>query len=798
MTLVKGPTCCPDGITGYGNPEEGIVVVGQFPNYNEMKTGLPFTGQDGELLNSTLKAVGWSRDRIYCTNSCCVHDLTRIDICRPRLIQEINSLHPRLVVTLGAVACENLFGMKIAKARGALLYRDGYRGLATWLPSAILQANTPKQQNDYAAEFVRDLKKIARYFGPNRKPPTRVNTSYILVTDIEQAQKILDFLPRDQIVTLDIETPIIDKEAKEADPYHQILCVGIGLADDTQYIFPEEILDKLNWPTDVQWSGWNLYGFDCVALRDRYNISIPIVHDGMLTSYVRDERTKYGTHKLKNNAREDAGADFYEEDEIRQSKENLYKYNGYDVAYNHRLLRYHLANFDEDDKKLYNDLLIPAANMYSEAQYTGCRIDIFKLFQLDVEFMCRAKDLEEELVADATSYGFPEDINPNSDKQVSRLFFQVLGIDPREVSYLTKGGTWSVDKDVLDRINHPWAAKLRLHRQLTDVRSRYLVGPQAQVKHDLKVHPKCWIPGAGTGRVSYSDPPVNQLPHRRTVGDLSRVREIFIPDSEDYVLLANDYSQIELWILWAFSGDSNLLADLTEPWSVTGKADYHSRTCLHGIPCPTHSLFCADCHQLVEICHCPKGFHLDAAHGCADCIKWEFDRDNQKHVNFGIPYGETAFGLMRPPPSGTGLARQECQNLIDAWYNHNKDVLAWQKSIEYILRTKGFIKTPFGRKRRFPIVLNTKQIRQAVNAPVQGTASDHTLSSAIELVPLIKPLDSRLLWTTHDDILLHVNRKHLQEVKEITKYVMEKPRLPDFPSIKVEQKEGANLYEVSP
>lgn len=801
VNMIHGPVCCADGIRGFGNPDSGIMFIGQNPAFHELENGIPFTGQDGELINQVLRSTGWSRDHVYCTNSCCTRDLTRIDVCYPRLEQEIQQFKPKLVVTLGSVACENVFGTKIARARGALLYRTTgtheYRGLATWLPSAITQSETPEAQNRFAAEFVRDLKKIARYFGPGREPPTRVTKPAIIIKDLQAAQSILDSLPRDELVTIDIETPIIDKEAKEADPYHKILCVGVGLKDDVQYIFPENIIGKLNWPRDVQWGGWNLYGFDMVALRDRHGIQLPIVHDGMLTSAVRDERTDLGTHKLKTNAREDAGADFYEEYETRDSFENLAKYNGFDIAYNYRLLKYHLHNFDEDDNKLYYNLLIPAANEYSDAQYTGCKINVKRLIELDMQFWARGEALTVELAEDAAVLGYPGRINPNSDQQVAKLFFDILGISTK-LSHRTKGGNrWSVDKNVLDNINHPWAAKLRLQRQVTDTRTRYLIGVRAQVKHDGKVHPKCWIPGAATGRPSYSDPAVQQLPHERTIGELSKVREIFCADDEDHEFIASDYSQIELWIMWAYSQDANLYADLTEPWQYSGRADYHSRTCVHGKICSEHMTICHECYLTLDMCNCIQGFKNHTQSGCPACVKWAFDRDNQKHVNFGIPYGETAFGLMRPPPIGTGLSFNECQALIDTWYQRNYGVLEWQRSIEYILRTKGFIKTPFGRKRRFPLVVNPKQIRQAVNAPIQGTASDYTLSSMIELMPMVKPLGARLLWTTHDEILLHSPKKRRKEIIDMMKYVMEKPRCDGFPSVKTEQKYGANLYEVA-
>lgn len=781
MQLEYGPKCCYDGIRGYGNKDSKVVFIGSGPAYNEMREGRPFVGPNGELLNQALMATGWNRNLVYCTNVICKPD-GDIDICRDRLVEELKEIQPVLFVTLGAVACEAVFGHKISKLRGFMLRNQfgtpGCFGMATWMPSAILQAEDP---SDFAAEFIRDLKKIKLFY--RTEPhirlavPPEVEKAPTIIYDAKQAQAILDNLPRDEFVTLDIETPILDKDDKLSDPFARILCVGIGLADDTQYVFPEVILDQLTFPKDVKYGGWNIYGFDAVALRARYGIEIPIANDGMLSSHVRDERPKYGTHKLKHNAREYAGAGFWEEDDTRKDFNSLAKYNGLDVAYNHRLLRYHTRSFDEDDRRLYYDLLIPAANMLSESQYYGVSVDIWKVLDLSLELGSKAVELDIQLREMAKDYGFPGDINIESSQQVSKLLFDILKIDPTVYSHRTKGGSWSVDKNVLDVIPHEWCGLLRKSRQVSDTLSRYVINANRQIKFDGKIHPKCWIPGTVTGRLSYSDPPVQQLPHARTIGDLSIVRSIFCADDDDHVLIEFDYSQIELWMMYAFSGDRNLYADLTEPWYVTGKPDYHSRTCEHGKPCLIHK--------------------EKKDNSCPVCLKWSFDRDNQKHVNFGIPYGETAHGLMRPPPIGTGLSLLENQKLINVWYARNSEFMQWIKSIEHTIKTTGVVTTPFGRKRRIPIVVNAKQLRQAVNAPIQSTASDYMLSSAVELWLILKQYDTRLLWLTHDSGLWHAPKKYLDKVIEIIKEIMEKPRIAGFPSVKTEYSYGQNLYEVS-
>lgn len=315
----------------------------------------------------------------------------------------------------------------------------------------------------------------------------------------------------------------------------------------------------------------------------------------------------------------------------------------------------------------------------------------------------------------------------------------------------------------------------------------YVAGTMQQIKWDGHAHPRPLIPGTRTGRPSYIAPPVNTLPHARSVGELSIVRSLFIPDNEDYLLMELDYEQIELYVLQALSGDQNMLTDLREPWAITGKPNYHSRTCetiIGGVPCPVHA---------------PKSDPR-----CAICVKWEFDRDAQKHVNFTIPYGGTAMSLHRPPPLGTGQPLIICQGYIDAWYDRNTDVLRWQLETQQQLIDNGFVETCFGRKFRSPLVLNSKQLRQIINAPVQSIASDYTLTSAIELHNRLRPESGRLpygdltriLWTTYDSMLLHVHKDYADEVEALAISIMIKPKGPGLPSVAVDVTKGENLYDV--
>lgn len=808
-------TCCPGGVVGDGYIHKGIVFIGIEPGETELRIGLPFQGESGRLLNACLEATGWKREWCYCTNLCCQYTgghptNMQLSVCRPRLLKELEAARPRLIITLGALACVEIFGQPFSRVRGAILRPEALShlplpvgqcyGLATYHPAAILRADTPELQNDFAGSIVRDLRKIAMFFGDGRIPPAPVTAEPHIIYERAEAQALLDSLPRvgsGKVVVLDVETDY-DKETARADPFAatSITCVGLGLDNDIQYVLEQQALGGLHWPRDVMYGGHNIYGFDAIAMRQEFgdNAIIPIHRDTMLGSYTLDERTAtgpsstqarspavVGLHKLKSNAREFCGADFWEpptgKGVVDLTPEERAVYNGKDVAYTKRLDVWQQVHMDDLDKHLYHDLLIPLANVLSEAQYQGVSIDVMRAFELKTKYTKRIIDTRrrlQEMACELSGRMDYQDMNLNSTQQVGQLLFNDLHLP---VIKRTDTGAASTDKEVLQGIDHPWVTALGEYRQLVKTCSTYIDNPLMQVKRDGKAHPKAWIPGTSTGRLSYTDPPVHNLPHARTIGELAEVRSIFKADTEDDCLIEFDYSQIEVWMGWGFSGDDAMHDDLLLPYYV----DYMQGTPDYGKP-NYHSRIATSVIQATD----------DGSVG------WKFARDNAKHVTFGIMYGETAWGLAtKKPPQGLGCDVRVAGEYINTWYLRNNQFWKWQRSVEYAIKTTGRIVTPFGRKRRMPIVLNSKQLRMAINHGLQSTASDYTLSSVIEVAPLIKPLGWRLLWVTHDAMLLHGPRKYAQEVTTLVTYVMTKPRLEGFPSVPVEHSTGYNLYEVS-
>lgn len=755
--------CCENGVVGYGNRESGIVLVGIAPGKDEFtRTHRPMTGPTGKLLDNVLEACGWSRAQCFATNICCQWEDEPSDEqlmrCKPRLMRELEGA--KLVVTLGKRPCEWLLGLSFGKARGAIVPFNTGHALATFHPAAILHERNPNIQNNLAAFLVRDISKIVQIVSGEIRGTYSAPPDFTLVTSSIEAQRVLNSLPTDRPVTLDIETNY-DKDADKAESFDErILCVGVRV-DGKSWVFTEQALDGLVWPSEVLWCGHNIYGFDAVALRQHFGCVLNIVEDTMLQSYTLDERAVKGLHKLKPLAREYIGSDFYEEDahkpDTPEGLQALYSYNAQDIFYTDELRVYfHKKQVEDNVRDVYEKLLIPGANLLSECQYEGVPVDLVAMRDVMVEFNGILKDTKRKLLGYANELGFDGDFKPGSWRDVSKMLYQVIGLP---------GGP-STAKEILQDLEHSFVDDLMVYRMLDKLWTSYLINPLLHLKSDNRVHPKASFL-VGTGRLSYSDPPIQTIPKRHTIGEYSRLRKMFCAEP-GYVLLEADFKQIELWLAYGFSHDTLMGEDLAKD--------------MHGVVAET-------------MLHTQKTGHVKGC-VCDDCGAWDFARYAAKHINFSMLY-RGANSLTRKPPIGANLTKSEAQHYRDAWYKRYTTFAQWQLSIDKQIFDNGEIVTPFGRKKRFPIALNQRQLRQGVNAPIQSTGSDYTLSSAIELRLLLKPLDSRIMFLVHDSCVLHVKEKNLEAVKRLVREVMTKPRLADFPSIAVELSVGTNLYDMS-
>lgn len=792
-----GPLCHEFGIRGYGALQWGVVIVGIAPGRYEMATHKPFVGQSGQLLDKMLRFAGWSRDRIYATNVICWWNNSptpdEIEACGDRFRLELRELKPKLIITAGTIANETVMGMKRHKgSRGAVVWSDYWQSyvLDTHHPSFALQAKSMSAAQD----IIRDLSKIPYVldWAPNGQD---ARVTYTTVTQLDDAQFVLDHLPTDTPVTLDIETNSPDVELMDA--YSDtLLCFSIAYQRDGRehvYVFPTrlfpvcvrdgshlrafrngkrcEVCDLpehvLDWPTSyIRWT-FQAGQYDIPGIAQRFGVALPLRDDTMLMSHCCDERPGY--HGLKANAREWLGGVGWYEENVKpfyKGKMDLLKpsvieeYNAKDAAYTRRLVPIFMRHMEADDTAgLYRNLLIPAMQTFITMQMRGINVDQAKLKALAYDaWFPRFLETQRKLQLEAQELGWPTDtININSPQQLGNLLFGALALP---VEKWTPTGRPSLDKEVLDSIDHPFAAKIRAYRML-DGMIDYVLSIMNNLKYDGLLHPSAYVTTTRTGRTSYRDPAMQTLPKDYTVGaDYARLREVIIPHNPDtHELIDADYNQIEVWMAWALSRDPVLLEHLKS-------GDVHSYTA-EGAFNTKRELWTPE--------------------------QWAEKRQNAKKIRFGIQYGEGAKKLSTPPPIGIGTSVASAQQFINNYKRTYPVYTQWMRDIQQTALKQGYLRTPSGRVMRFPCVMDHKELRQALNFPVQSVATDYNLLSMIELAPLLVQYNSWVLLNIHDNLVIESDRRYRAEVIALVREVMERPKFAGYPSIKVDVKVGNNL-----
>lgn len=799
MVDVVGRMCHEHGIRGAGNPDHGVVVVGIAPGHDEaVRTKRPFTGASGRLLDDLLKFSGWNRNKVYATNTICWYnnfpDISEIMDCAPRLDIELREYKPKLVITCGEIAHEAVTRFPRRKgSRGSVVWSDVYHCyvMDTHHPAYALRS----QSMDVVQDIIRDFCKIERILDwePDGAP---AHVSYNLIKSLSHAQLVLTGLPKDRPVAIDIETSNPDIELIDAYS-DQLLCLAISYLDNAglerTWVFPTEMLPVcirsgehvrgwrtrgacldpncklprfiLSWPMNVQWT-FQSGQYDIGGLYNYFGTMLPLVHDTMLMSVCTDERP--GRHGLKENAREFLGAGWYNEEvkKFYKGKMNqlpppvLYHYNAKDAAYTRRLVDIHQPRMiDEGTEPLYNNILLPAIRTFIKMQVRGIRVDQPKHTELAIEWCERWLAMNAAMQKEARDIGWadPGEINFQSNPQLRKLFFNIIGLEP--IKFSSKTGEPSLDKETLDQLDHPFASKLRALRTL-DTMLDYIKSVSDNLKWDGLLHPSAFVTTTRTGRTSYHNPAMQTIPKDYTVGaDYSRLREIIIPHNPDtHEIIEADFNQIEVWLAWAESKDPTLLAHLQS-------GDVHSATAEGAFKTKR------ELHSKSE---------------------WQVLRQNAKKIRFGLQYGEGAEKLSSPAPVGLGCTVAEARRFVDNFWQTYPVHSKWSLDIQKQVRREGYLRTSSGRVMRFPVVLDHRALRQAVNFKVQAPASDYCLDAMIELAPKLRQFNSFIILMIHDALVVESDRRYRAEVTALIKEVMEKPRF-GGPSIKVDVKVGDNL-----
>ncbi|HEL2382802.1 TPA: DNA polymerase I [Streptococcus suis] len=415
-----------------------------------------------------------------------------------------------------------------------------------------------------------------------------------------------------------------------------------------------------------------------------------------------------------------------------------------------------LEKLEENQQvSLLFDMELPLANVLAKMEITGIKVQKETLQTMQAENEVLIEQLTKEIYELAG-----QEFNINSPKQLGTILFEDMGL-PLEYTKKTKTG-YSTAVDVLERLAPiaPVVSKILDYRQITKLQSTYVIGLQDAILEDGKIHTRYVQDLTQTGRLSSTDPNLQNIPVRLEQGRL--IRKAFVPSLEDSVLLASDYSQIELRVLAHISKDEHLIEAFQKG------VDIHTSTAM-------------------------RVFGIEKAEDVT-----ANDRRNAKAVNFGVVYGISDFGLS----NNLGITRKEAKDYIDTYFERFPGIKNYMETIVREARDKGFVETIYKRRRELPEInsrnFNVRNFaeRTAINSPIQGSAADILKVAMINLDKAIEEagLSTRMLLQVHDEIVLEVPRAELETVKALVKETMESAIALSVPLI-ADENDGQTWYE---
>ena len=381
---------------------------------------------------------------------------------------------------------------------------------------------------------------------------------------------------------------------------------------------------------------------------------------------------------------------------------------------------------DADLWNLYNEVELPLVPVLREMEAAGVRIDVAKLKQAETVLTEELNALEQRIYALSG-----EPFNINSPRQVGELLFDKLKLDTKAKK--SKNGQYSTSEEVLVALKekHAIVGLILEYRELKKLISTYIATLPSYIASDGKIHTTYNQTVTATGRLSSSNPNLQNLPIRSERGRL--IREAVIPDA-GCVFLSADYSQIELRLMAHFSQDEHMLA------AFRSGQDIHAATAARIYAKPIDRIT-------------------------------KDERRKAKTANFGIIYGISAFGLAQQ----LDCSRTEAKQLIDDYFAAFPRVISYIESQKELARQKGYAETLFGRKRYLPDIHSQNATvrsfaeRNAVNAPIQGTAADIIKMAMVSIHRRLKEegLKAQMIMQVHDELNFNVPTAEVEQVREI-------------------------------
>jgi DNA polymerase-1 len=406
---------------------------------------------------------------------------------------------------------------------------------------------------------------------------------------------------------------------------------------------------------------------------------------------------------------------------------------------------------------LFHELEMPLVTVLAAMEIAGIRLDTAFLAELSSELAERLLEIEQQIRRQVG-----HDFNINSPQQLSAVLFDELGLQPPAGTRRTASGHYSTAAGVLDELRsaHPVVDLILEQRELSKLRSTYTEALPAQVNPDTgRVHTSYNQTGSVTGRLASSEPNLQNIPIRTELG--RRMRQAFIA-APGQALLSVDYSQIELRIVAHMANDRAMIQAFLDD------QDIHATTAA-------------------------AVFGIDPAQVSPEM------RRRAKAVNFGLIYGMSAYGLTR----STDLTLGEAQAFVDAYFDRFPGVRQYLDQTRALAAKRGYVETLLGRRRYFPQlernatavspVAHARAEREAINAPIQGTAADIIKLAMLQLPGALAEagLDGRMLLQVHDELVIECPESQLAATAEVTQRVMRQAYHLKVP-LKTDAKAGPN------
>ncbi|MEN8408648.1 DNA polymerase I [Acinetobacter bereziniae] len=398
---------------------------------------------------------------------------------------------------------------------------------------------------------------------------------------------------------------------------------------------------------------------------------------------------------------------------------------------------------------ILHNIEMPVASVLTSMEENGIELDLKFLDQLSVDFANTIQNLENQIIEIAG-----ESFNVGSPKQVGEVLFEKLGLKGGKK---TATGQYSTSEAVLEKIDHPITQLIIEYRGLTKLRSTYTEALVKQANNEThRVHTSYHQALTATGRLSSTDPNLQNIPIREEIG--RQIRKAFIAP-KGRVLLAADYSQIELRLMAHFSQDEALVD------AFKNGQDVHRRTASEVLAVALENV-------------------------TSD------QRRQAKAVNFGLLYGMSEFGLIRQ----LGFTREESQNYIKQYFHRYPGIYEYMQRTRQVALEQGFVETITGRRLYTPdidarnMMVRKGAERAAINAPLQGSAAEIIKMAMIEVDKILPKDQAKLLLQVHDELVFEVDEAVADQVAEQIKDVMQKVVTLSVP-LEVEVGQGKNWGE---